>query len=99
MEREERVARFDSPPIIEQCDSLPLDDFLHDLEFRFYSYDLILPNSRDGLELCDDFTDLPFPEGRLVACFDVGRRVWRSRPRATRYFASCWNPCPAGKRS
>lgn len=82
---EERVARFGRPTIVEQFDSLPLEDFQQELEGRFvdesysfYSYDLILPNTRDGLELCDDFTDLPFPEGRLVAGFDVGRSHDRS---------------------
>ena len=82
---EERVARFGRPTIVEQFDSLPLEDFQQELECRFvdesysfYSYDLILPNTRDGLELCDDFTDLPFPEGRLVAGFDVGRSHDRS---------------------
>lgn len=79
------VARFGRPTIVEQFDSLPLEDFQQELEGRFvdesysfYSYDLILPNTRDGLELCDDFTDLPFPEGRLVAGFDVGRSHDRS---------------------
>jgi len=82
---EERVARFGRPTIVEQFDSLPLDDFQQELECRFvdesysfYGYDLILPNTREGLLLADDFTDLPFPEGRLVAGFDVGRRQDRS---------------------
>lgn len=38
----------------------------------------VVRDDRDGLELCDDFTDLPFPEGRLVAGFDVGRSHDRS---------------------
>jgi len=46
--------------------------------YSFYSYDLILPNTREDLTLCDDFSDLPFPEGRLVAGFDVGRSHDRS---------------------
>ena len=85
MESEERGDRFDRPTFIEQFDSLPLEDFQQELECRFvdesysfYSYDLILPNTRDGLELCDDFTDLPFPERRLVVGFDVGRSHDRS---------------------
>jgi hypothetical protein len=39
---------------------------------------LILPCTRESLVLSDDFTDLPFPEGRLVAGFDVGRSQDRS---------------------
>ena len=82
---EERVERFGRAAIIEQFDSLPLEDFQQELECRFvdesysfYSYDLILPCTRESLDLCDDFTDLSFPEGRLVAGFDVGRSRDRS---------------------
>ena len=85
MESEERVARFGRQTIIEQFDSLPLEDFQQELECRFvdesysfYSYDLILPCTRENLDLSDDFTDLPFPEGRLVAGCDVGRSQDRS---------------------
>jgi hypothetical protein len=85
LETEERVARFGRPTIVEQFDSLPLEDFQQELECRFvdesysfYPYDLILPNTREDLTLCDDFSDLPFPEGRLVAGFDVGRSHDRS---------------------
>ena len=85
LETEERVARFGRPTIVEQYDSLPLEDFQQELECRFvdesysfYPYDLILPNTREDLTLCDDFSDLPFPEGRLVAGFDVGRSHDRS---------------------
>ncbi len=34
--------------------------------------------TRESLSLCDDFTDLPLSEGRLVASFDVGRSHDRS---------------------
>jgi len=85
MSSEERVARFGRQTIIEQFDSLPLDDFQQELECRFvdesysfYPYDLILPCTREDLRLYDDFSDLPFPEGRLVAGFDVGRSQDRS---------------------
>jgi phage FluMu gp28-like protein len=37
-----------------------------------------LPNTTDELVLADDFTDIPEPEGRIVAGFDVGRTLDRS---------------------
>ncbi len=77
---EDRVARFGRATIIEQLDSLPLEDFQQEFECRFvdesysfFSFDLILPCTSEDLVLADDFTDLPFPEGRVVAGFDVGR--------------------------
>ena len=82
---EEAIAAFGRPSIIEQFDSLPLDDFEQefccrfvDESYSFYSFDLILPCTSDDLRLADDFTDLPFPEGRIVAGFDVGRARDRS---------------------
>ena len=77
---EERVARFGRQDIVEQLDSLPLEDFQQEFEtkfvdesYSFFSYELILPCTSDDLVLADDFTDLPQPEGRVVAGFDVGR--------------------------
>ena len=77
---EERVAVFVIESIKEQFGSLPLEDFQQEYEcvfvdqtYSFYPYDLILPCSTDDIKLYDDFTDMPFPEGRLVAGFDVGR--------------------------
>jgi hypothetical protein len=71
--------------IIEQFDSLLLEDFQQEFELKFvdesysfFPYELILPCTRDGLTLCDDFTDFPRPEGRIVAGFDVGRTHDRS---------------------
>jgi phage FluMu gp28-like protein len=85
METEERVERFGKPAIVEQYDSLDRDDFQQELEGRFvdesysfYPYDLILPNTTDDLTLADDFTDVPEPQGRIVAGFDVGRTRDRS---------------------
>ncbi len=82
---EERVARFGRQSIVEQLDSLPLEDFQQEFECRFvdesysfYPYDLILPCTSDELRLCDDFTDFPPPEGRIAAGFDVGRTRDRS---------------------
>lgn len=77
---EERVRVFGRQTIVEQLDSLPLEDFQQEFECRFvdesysfYPYELILPCTSEDLTLADDFTDLPFPEGRVVAGFDVGR--------------------------
>ena len=77
---EERVRIFGRSGIVEQLDSLPLEDFQQEFECRFvdesysfFSFDLILPCTSDEIRLADDFTDLPFPEGRIVAGFDVGR--------------------------
>jgi hypothetical protein len=85
MPTEERVERFGRPAIVEQFDSLDLDDFQQELEGRFvdesysfFPYDLVLPNTTDELTLADDFTDVPEPEGRIVAGFDVGRTRDRS---------------------
>ncbi len=82
---EEIVHKFGTDDLLQQFDSLPLEDFEQefavrfvDESFSFYPYDLILPCTRDDLELAPDFTDLPFPEGRLVAGFDVGRQMDRS---------------------
>ena len=44
-----------------------------DESFSYYPYELLLPCTSDELVLADDFTDLPLPEGRIVAGFDVGR--------------------------
>src|SRR5690606_23943672 len=77
---EERVARFGTQSIIEQLDSLPLEDFQQEFECRFvdesysfYPYDLILPCTSEELVLADDLTDIKVGDGRLVAGFDVGR--------------------------
>ena len=85
MESEERVARFGRQTIIEQFDSLPLEDFQQELEclfvdesYSFYSYALILPCTRKTLALSDDFPDLPFPKGRLLISIGVGRSQDRS---------------------
>jgi phage FluMu gp28-like protein len=85
MPTEERVERFGRPAIVEQFDSLDRDDFQQELEGRFvdesysfFPYDLVLPNTTDELVLADDFTDVPEPQGRIVAGFDVGRTRDRS---------------------
>lgn len=85
METEERVERFGKPAIVEQFESLDLDDFQQELECRFvdesyswFPYDLILPNTSEDVALADDYTDVPEPQGRIVAGFDVGRTRDRS---------------------
>jgi phage FluMu gp28-like protein len=85
MTTEERVARFGTQSIIQQLDSLPIEDFQQEFEcsfvdesYSFYPYDLVLPCTSADLSLFDDFTDFPFPDGRIVAGFDVGRTRDRS---------------------
>ena len=85
MTTEERVAKFGTQAIVEQLDSLPLEDFQQEFEakfidesYSFYPYELVLPCTSADLSLYDDFTDFPFPDGRIVAGFDVGRTRDRS---------------------
>lgn len=80
MATEEAVRRFGRENIVEQFDSLPLDDFEQefcgkfvDESYSFYPYDLILPCTSDRLQVHRDFMDIPVPSGRIVAGFDVGR--------------------------
>ncbi|WP_394834512.1 hypothetical protein LVJ94_49255 [Pendulispora rubella] len=81
----ERVERFGRPSIIEQFESLPLEDFQQEFEalfidetYSYYPYELILPCMSDDIVVYEDPTDVPAPVGRLVAGFDVGRRHDRS---------------------
>jgi hypothetical protein len=85
MTTEERVERFGRPAVVEQFESLALDDFQQELEAKFvdesysyYPYDLILPNTSEEVVLAEDFEDVPEPRGRIVAGFDVGRTRDRS---------------------
>jgi phage FluMu gp28-like protein len=80
MTTDQSVAVFGQPQIREQFESLAIEDFeqefcarFQDESYSFYSYELILPCTSDDLVLCWDATDIPIPEGRLVAGFDVGR--------------------------
>jgi phage FluMu gp28-like protein len=82
---EECVARFGKPALIEQFDSLPLEDFEQefcirfvDESYSFFPYELILPCTNDELVLYDEPTSVRAPEGRIVAGFDVGRTRDRS---------------------
>lgn len=85
MTTEERVQAFGLPAIVEQFDSLPLEDFQQELEiafidesYSFYPYDLILPCTSDDIVLARDFSDIDYRQGRLTAGFDVGRTKDRS---------------------
>ena len=85
MPTEARVARFGRPALIEQFDSLSLEDFQQEFEGRFvdetysfYPYELILPCTSVDLVLADGPMGMPAPKGRLVAGFDVGRTRDRS---------------------
>lgn len=82
---EERVARFGRPTLIEQFDSLPLEDFQQEFEgsfvdetYSYYPYELILPCTSDDIVVYDDPTSVRTPSGRIVAGFDVGRTRDRS---------------------
>lgn len=75
----EAVERFGTAALIEQFEGIALEDFEQefgcvfvDSSHAFLSYDLILGCTAD-LELADAPADLPRPEGRLVAGYDVGR--------------------------
>ena len=63
-EAEERVERFGRPTLIEQFDSLPIEDFQQEFElaycdesYSFFPYELILPCTSDELVLADDFDE------------------------------------------
>jgi phage FluMu gp28-like protein len=80
MATEKRVHAFGQQVLVEQFDSLPLDDFQQELEalfvdesYSYYPYELILPCTSDDLAEHRDFESIPHPTGRLVAGFDVGR--------------------------
>ncbi len=80
MSTEEAVGRFGTPDMIQQFESLPLDDFEQefccrfvDESYSYYSFALILPCTDPELMVYRDFSDIPAPKGRVVAGFDVGR--------------------------
>jgi phage FluMu gp28-like protein len=80
MPTNERVARFGNTDIVQQFESLAVEDFQQEFEnlfvdesYSYYPYDLILPCTHDDLVLAEDIASIPAPTGRLVAGFDVGR--------------------------
>jgi len=81
MDTETRVRTFGTPDIVDQFESLPLEDFQQEFECLFviegaayFPYELIIPCTDDDLEVVDDVDDMPRARGRLVAGYDVGRR-------------------------
>lgn len=85
MPTEERVVQFGRPTLLEQFDSLPLEDFQQEFEgtfvdesYSFYPYELILPCTSEDLVVYDEPTSVKKPEGRVVVGFDVGRTRDRS---------------------
>lgn len=85
MVTEDRVAKFGKNTIVEQFESLALEDFQQELEctfvdesYSFFPYDLILPCTSDDIVVVDDPTAVRAPSGRIVAGFDVGRTRDRS---------------------
>lgn len=75
-----RVERWATSSLFEQFESLPLDDFQQEFEATFvgeaqsfYPYAWILACTHDDLEVTDQIDQVPPPQGRLVAGFDVGR--------------------------
>lgn len=81
MPTEQRVMTFGQSRIIEQFDSLLLEDFQQEFEvlysdeaLTFFPYPLIMPCTDPELELYTDFAELDQCKGRLVAGFDVGRK-------------------------
>ncbi|MCP4603954.1 MAG: hypothetical protein GY847_26100 [Proteobacteria bacterium] len=85
MDTEERVRCFGTTDIIDQLDALELDDFKQefeaefiDVDYSYYPYSLILPCTYNDHMMCESFTDVPAPVGRIVAGFDVGRTRDRS---------------------
>jgi phage FluMu gp28-like protein len=85
MPTEDRVARFGNGDIVQQFESLSIEDFQQEFEnlfvdesYSYYPYDLILPCMHDDLVLAEDIASIPAPTGRLVGGFDVGRMRDRS---------------------
>jgi hypothetical protein len=81
MPTSERIGQFATPTIVEQYDSLPVEDFQQEYECdyspgeeTFYPYELILPCTHDNVATAEDFYQVPVSNGRLVAGFDVGRK-------------------------
>lgn len=82
LETQVRVERFGTNKIIEQFESLPIEDFQQEFEvlycdetLTFFPYELILRNATiDPADLATDFAELNNCAGRLVCGFDVGRK-------------------------
>jgi len=78
----DRVYKYGNQDLIDQYESLDIDDFQQEFEvmyvdesYSFYPYDLIMPCTRDedSLYVASEFAEIT-PRGRLTAGFDVGRK-------------------------
>ncbi len=85
MDTETAARTFGTPELLQQFESLSLEYFEQefccifcDESYSFYPYDLILPCTKQNLRVAADITDVPKPQGRMVAAFDVGREHDRS---------------------
>ncbi|WNZ60894.1 hypothetical protein QEG98_33990 [Myxococcus sp. MxC21-1] len=67
-----------STPCPRRTSSRSSNAFYVDESYSFLPYELILPCTTDELPLAQDASDVPVPQGRLVAGFDVGRTRDRS---------------------
>ncbi len=88
MPSEERVAPFGRSAIMEQFESLALEDFQQELECDFvdesctyFPYDLIPPCTHDNVVVAEDASDILAKKGRLVAATTLAARAthpsWR----------------------
>lgn len=80
MDTETAAHTFGTDELLQQFDSLSREyfeqefcGFFIDESYSFYPYDLILPCTKQNLRIAADITDVPKPQGRMVAAFDVGR--------------------------
>lgn len=77
---EEMVERYGTDALVRQYKSMYRELFEQEFNavflsdaLAFFPHDLILPCALDELALADDVTDLPRPQGRYVAGYDVAR--------------------------
>ncbi len=81
-ETEERVGRFGKTAIVEQFDSMALEDFQQEYEvfysdetLTYFPYELILACCQlEDEDLAEDYAQLSNAKGRLVGGYDVGRK-------------------------
>ena len=95
LETAERVARFGKQGIVEQFDSMILEDFQQEYEvfysdetLTFFPYELILSCcTLEDEDLVDDYAGLAKAKGRLLAGYDVGRHKDRGELAVFEQFA------------
>lgn len=80
MQTSDCVAEFGTDDIKQQFETLTREDFEQefacafcDESYSYFPYELILPCTSPDNDNAHDFSEIPVPEGRLVAGFDVGR--------------------------